>query len=516
MVRLELGLESYPSGSEAAIYAAGLITSFVAYIVVYRLFFHPLAQIPGPKLAALTFLYQTYYSFKDGSRFYKQVGLLHEKYGPIVRITPNEVSLSNPENYEAIYYVRSRYTKDPRFYDAFGMEYASFTSCPNELHRLRRGPLNKFFSRAAVLSLQNIVQEKADKLCDLITRNSKAGEMLDIHHGCRALSVDVITQYMFNKSYALLDAPDLGTNFFELVRGIGPALWVFQQWPEMSIMNRLPQWMLKKMSPPLAHILDLQEQAKQQILATKADLDAGRVSKDTCKTIFHELLTPNPEEGWVPPTPDQIKYETYGILAAAADTTGNGLTTGVYEVIKNPNIYAKLTAELENAFPDLSAKMELAVLERLPYLSGVVNESLRLSFGVISRLPRIVPEGGAQFEGYIIPAGSTVSMSSWVLHRNEDYFPLAHEFIPERWALTSDKQKMWKAFVPFGKGSRMCVGMPLALCEMYVTLGSIFRRFKHLEGNELSEYDLLYDDFFASHRPMDAVKFHVIEQDLKE
>jgi hypothetical protein len=110
-----------------------------------------------------------------------------------------------------------------------------------------------------VLELQNIVKEKADKLCDLITKNSKAGEMLDIHHGCRALSVDVITQYMFNKSYALLDAPDLGTHFFELVRGIGPALWVFQQWPELSIMNRLPQWMLRKMSPPLAHILDLQE-----------------------------------------------------------------------------------------------------------------------------------------------------------------------------------------------------------------------------------------------------------------
>jgi hypothetical protein len=97
------------------------------------------------------------------------------------------------------------------------------------------------------------------------------------------------------------------------------------------------------------------------------------------------MLTPNPEEGWVPPTPDQIKYETYGILAAAADTTGNGLTTGVHEVIRNPEIYAKLTAELETAFPDPDAKMELSVLERLPYLSGVVNESLRLSFGVISR-----------------------------------------------------------------------------------------------------------------------------------
>lgn len=147
-------------------------------------------------------------------------------------------------------------------------------------------------------------------------------------------------------------------------------------------------------------------------------------------------------------------------MAAAADTTGNGLTTGLYEVIRNPKIYAKLTAELKAAFPDPNAKMELTILERLPYLTGVVNEALRLSFGVISRLPRIVPDGGAKFEGYAIPAGFTVSMSSWVLHRNEDYFPRAQEFIPERWTLTSEKQRMWKAFVPFGKGSRMCVGMP--------------------------------------------------------
>lgn len=259
MVGLGLGPESYLSTSKATIYAAVLISSFVAYVVFYRLFFHPLAYIPGPKLAALTFLYQTYHSFKDGSRFYKRVGLLHKKYGPIVRITPNEVSLSDPENYETIYYVGSKYAKDPRFYDAFGMEYASFTSCPNELHRLRRGPLNKFFSRTMVLELQSIVQEKANKLCSLIAKNSKAGEMLDIHHGCRAVSIDVITEYMFNKCYDLLDAPDLGTHFFELVRGIGPALWVFQQYPELSIMNRLPTWMLKTMSPPLAQILKLQE-----------------------------------------------------------------------------------------------------------------------------------------------------------------------------------------------------------------------------------------------------------------
>lgn len=256
---LRLAFDSYPTISRVLFYAALLIPTWIASIVTYRLFFHPLAKIPGPRLAALTFLYQTYFSFKDGSRFYKQVGEMHKKYGPIVRITPNEVSLSDPQHYETIYYVGSKYTKDPRYYDAFGMEYASFTSCSNELHRLRRGPLNKFFSRAMVLELQNIVQEKADKLCALITKQSQAGEMLDVHHGCRAVSIDVITEYMFNKCYDLLDAPDLGKNFFEMVRGIGPALWVFQQWPELSIMNGLPPLILRKMSPPLAQILDLQE-----------------------------------------------------------------------------------------------------------------------------------------------------------------------------------------------------------------------------------------------------------------
>lgn len=53
----------------------------VVYTIFHRLYFHPLAHIPGPKLAALTFLYQTYFSLVNGSRFYAQIGKLHEIYG---------------------------------------------------------------------------------------------------------------------------------------------------------------------------------------------------------------------------------------------------------------------------------------------------------------------------------------------------------------------------------------------------------------------------------------------------
>jgi hypothetical protein len=102
-----------------------------------------------------------------------------------------------------------------------------------------------------VLELESVIQDKAEKLCALVTRKFAAGEPVDLHHAFRAVSIDVITDFAFNKRYNLLDRSDLGRQFFLMVRGIGPALWLFQQWPELSVMKMLPPWLLKKMSPPL-------------------------------------------------------------------------------------------------------------------------------------------------------------------------------------------------------------------------------------------------------------------------
>ncbi|KAH8787243.1 cytochrome P450 monooxygenase-like protein [Hyaloscypha finlandica] len=485
----------------------------VLYTVLYRLYFHPLAHIPGPKLAAVTFLYQSYFSLVSGSRFYAQIGKLHAAYGPVVRITPDEIHLSDPANYETIYHVGSKYAKYPRFYNAFSLKYSSFTTCPNDVHKLRRGPLNQFFSRKMVLELEDVVQSKAQKLCDLVTQKLSVGQTVDLHHAFRAVSIDVITEYGFNKCYDLLDKPDLGRHFFLMVRGIGPSLWVYQQWPQLQIANNLPPSILKKMSPELAQVLTLQEHAKEQILEVKADLDAGLTKQNARQTIFHGILAPVPEEGYVVPSVDDIKDEAYGILAAAADTTGNGMTVAAYHVVNNPEIYKKLRAELKTAFPDFDSRLNFTELEKLPYLTGVVKEGLRLSFGVISRLARVVPEGGATFNGYPVSAGAAVSMSSWVLHQDPNYFHKPQEFDPERWSNASpaEQRHMEKAFVPFGKGSRICVGMPLAYCEIYVTIAMLFHRFEHLKGNKLTADDLVYDDYFASHHPIDATKFHIVE-----
>lgn len=97
-------------------------------------------------------------------------------------------------------------------------------------------------------------------------------------------------------------------------------------------------------------------------------MDAGE--KLDKPTVFGPILTPR--EDYVVPSPDQIKHEAYGILAAAADTTGNAMTVATYEVVNNPEMYKALTTELKAAFPDDSEPLLYLTLEKLPYL---VNHS---------------------------------------------------------------------------------------------------------------------------------------------
>ena len=125
------------------------------------------------------------------------------------------------------------------------------------------------------------------------------------------------------------------------------------------------------------------------------------------RTIFHELLDPasTDEETSGPPSVERLCGEALSFCTAAADTTGNAMEMAAYHVVTNPDIYDKLKKELRDAFPDPTADLGYTTLEKLPYLTGVVKEGQRLSYGVISRLPRATPEGGATFNGNFVPAG---------------------------------------------------------------------------------------------------------------
>ncbi|KAG0648396.1 Cytochrome P450 monooxygenase yanH [Hyphodiscus hymeniophilus] len=457
--------------------------------VLYNLYLHPLADIPGPKLAAASFLYQTFFSLSGGkSRYYIKVAELHEQYGPVVRITPHEVHLSDPAHYDVMYSVGSKYAKSMAYYGALGAGYSTFVSSTAEVHKPRRAKLDPFFSRRMVLSLEHLVQSRAEKLCQIITSRFSKSQAVDLYHAFRSISVDVISDYAFGESYELLARDDLGKEFFDDLAGLGPTWWVFQQLPAVQkFALSLPIPIAKAMSKPLKQLLECAERAKAQVLVIKAKMDAGEKVEKPC--IFESLLSP--DEGYVIPSPDQIKDEAYAILNAASDTTGNAMTVAAYNVVTNPEIYRALTAELKEAFPNPGEKLDFMKLEKLPYLTGVIKEGLRLSFGVPGRLPRVVPYPGATFNGYFLPPG---------------------KFDPTRWLDPKETRRIEKVFVPFSKGSRACAGINLAYCELYLTLGTLFRRFENLTANHLTGEDLAYNDYFSAQTPLTATKFHVTER----
>lgn len=97
-------------------------------------------------------------------------------------------------------------------------------------------------------------------------------------------------------------------------------------------------------------------------------------------------------------------------------------------------------------------------LEKLPYLNACVQESIRLSHGIVTRDPRLAPDTDLQYGQWTIPKNTPVSMTTVDVLMNKDIFPEPESFIPERWI---EHPELQRYFVPFGKGSRQCIGIKL-------------------------------------------------------
>lgn len=149
---------------------------------------------------------------------------------------------------------------------------------------------------------------------------------------------------------------------------------------------------------------------REQITAIKNGSNNPQ-AKTSHATVFHELL-----EADLPPSEksiDRLVQEGQVIVSAGTETTAWTLSVTTFFLLANPNALRKLREELEVAFPDPSQVPALASLEQLPYLHACIQEGLRLSYGVSSRLQRISPEKPMIFNdgerNWEIPAGVSLS-----------------------------------------------------------------------------------------------------------
>jgi len=102
-------------------------------------------------------------------------------------------------------------------------------------------------------------------------------------------------------------------------------------------------------------------------------------------------------------------------------------------------------------------------------------------------------------------------MSAWILHRDPESWESPETFDPNRWLDPSKRAYMEKRMVSFGRGSRACLGQNLAMCEMFVVVGTIFRKFENLQNYGFTAADMEYVDHFSAFRRKAAAPFQVID-----
>lgn len=170
-------------------------------------------------------------------------------------------------------------------------------------------------------------------------------------------------------------------------------------------------------------------------------------------------------------------------LGAGFDTMGTTLTAVIIQVARNPQVKQKIQQELQAAKRDRRLAQPVPAYDEcaaLPYLQAALIESMRLHSSIGAVLERVVSIGGATFEGYDLPAGTTVGCNPRVVHRDKEVYGAdASIFNPDRYINASDEKKreMEATSLRWGGGVRKCPGDKLATVAMMKFLAVFFSEF---------------------------------------
>ncbi|ERN41048.1 cytochrome P450 [Rubidibacter lacunae KORDI 51-2] len=197
----------------------------------------------------------------------------------------------------------------------------------------------------------------------------------------------------------------------------------------------------------------------------QVEIDARRQHGDfSGDDILTMLLQARDEEG-MPLDDVEIVDELLTLLVAGHETTATALAWACYWVHRDPSVRTQLLDELKALGPD----PDPSAIARAPYLSAVCNEALRIYPVVPIAVPRILTQA-ATIGDREYPNGSILVPCIYLAHRNPDLYPDPERFCPERFL---DRQYGPGEFLPFGGGSRRCIGYALALTEMKLVLAML-------------------------------------------
>ncbi|KKY24987.1 putative cytochrome p450 [Phaeomoniella chlamydospora] len=395
--------------------------------------------------------------------------------GPIVRINVRELHIKDSQYYGNIYTGSSRrVNKDSATVAAFPVTTAVAATVDHNIHRARRGYLNPYFSKRVVVDLEPLIHDRIGRLCARLEKAMQQGQVTILDSAFSALAADIITQRFYGEHFDYLGIQDFKFSVRETFIAAGLVYHFSRFFPSVvASLKSLPLPILRWIAPGVADIETVREQIKHNILTS---LDEKR-STNSKSVIVSALADPN-----IPAkerTIDRLLDEGTTFIFAGTETSARALSVTMFHLLNNKSNLRKLRDELDTLPPRQGNAYSLSQLEPLPYLTGVVNEGFRLSFGPVSRLPRVATHETLRYKDYLIPAGTPVSQSSYFVHTDPLIYPNPFSFEPTRWIKAAQEGiTLNKFLVSFTKGSRQCIGINMAYAELYLTIARIVRSFE--------------------------------------
>ncbi|KAF2703227.1 cytochrome P450 [Pleomassaria siparia CBS 279.74] len=439
-------------------------------IFLYRAFFHPLKDFPGPFGARLSKWWTVQQVLGTKFHLHRVQQDLQAKYGDYVRTGPRELSIFDPMAIQPLLGFKSRTTKGP-FYDI--MEQSLHLNRDKSFHRQRR----KIWDNAMKESLSDYAPRVEDFTSQLLTRlRQEEGNPVPLLAYCVYYSYDVMAALAFGKPMGFVKG-DRSEVAESILATFTDSLEI------MGLLWHVP-WVMKAMGVlgsfggPLKVWKDWSTEKMQERMAIK----------DAAPDLSMHLIanTPRGEKG------DALLYgESRLIIGAGSETTSTALTLIFMQLAVHVNYLQAIREEFRQLGSSYSCLRPMAIVD------AVVQESMRMWPSIFFGPQRIVPPGGMEINGHFIPGDTIVSTPPFVLNRDPRNFVQPDEFIPERWSSRPELVLNRSAFNPFSTGPYNCVGKGLAMMELRSVISRV-----------VNEFDILLPEGFDAKTYFDSVKDH--------
>jgi cytochrome P450 len=320
-----------------------------------------------------------------------------------------------------------------------------------EFWRRQRRLLQPAFTRERIASYGSTMVQLAERR----TADWRDGETRDLHADMSQLTLEIAAVTLFGADNIEEETRKVNQALQDLTAGFGSHFFRIVHVPSFI--------------PTPGNVR--RERAARRLDNIIYDLIRRRRSGSPQSDLLGILLQARDEDDGTRMTDRQVRDEAMTLFLAGHETTALTLTWGWYLLARHPHVARALAAEADTVLRGRAPTPE--DLPRLRYADAVAHEIMRLypSAYLVGR-QAIEP---CEIAGYRIPAGATVIMSQWVVHRDPRWYDDPEVFRPERWTGGLLRRLPKYAYFPFGGGPRICIGNHFAMMEAVLILTTMAR-----------------------------------------